>query len=285
MGGATITLRSEWRRPDHCAETRRCLPRRAWPRRHRASALPAAADGEKLPSLERPVDHCTSATLPQHRAAGRTGRISPIPLRERATRADNPKGGPTDSGAPNRDGTRATSGPQVRRRLTIRTKLAAALAVPLTLLAAFAAMQVRGAYARGRSDQASDAGRKVGHGTSRRRERPRERAQLPIVAGHRSGTAGRGQEDHRGADDRSYQPRPRHVPQPAPRSEQGRGRQLRGRAARGQLDNRADSPYGRKARVRHLACQREGRERAVRRLQQAHRQVPRRRPSRGAPDR
>ena len=36
----------------------------------------------------------------------------------------------------------ATSGPQVTRKLTIRTKLAAALAVPLVALAAFAAFQV-----------------------------------------------------------------------------------------------------------------------------------------------
>ncbi len=37
-------------------------------------------------------------------------------------------------------------GPQVTRKLTIRTKLAATLAVPLAALAAFAALQVRSAY-------------------------------------------------------------------------------------------------------------------------------------------
>ena len=42
--------------------------------------------------------------------------------------------------------TRATSGPQVTRKLTIRTKLAATLAVPLVALAAFAALQVRSSY-------------------------------------------------------------------------------------------------------------------------------------------
>ena len=39
----------------------------------------------------------------------------------------------------------------VRRRLTIRTKLAATLAVPLAALASFAALQVRDAY--NRADQ------------------------------------------------------------------------------------------------------------------------------------
>ena len=39
-------------------------------------------------------------------------------------------------------------GSLVRRRLTIRTKLAATLAVPLAALASFAALQVRDAYNR-----------------------------------------------------------------------------------------------------------------------------------------
>jgi hypothetical protein len=71
-------------------------PGRAWPRRHRASALPASSRRREVTdprAVGRPLHERDAAA--RGRGAGRAGQISPIPLRERAARADNPPGGPT----------------------------------------------------------------------------------------------------------------------------------------------------------------------------------------------
>jgi signal transduction histidine kinase len=74
--------------------------------------------------------------------------VCDIGLRAATPDADNPSGGPVGSGRAFETTRGATSGTALTRKLTIRTKLAAALAVPLVALAAFAALQVRSAYDR-----------------------------------------------------------------------------------------------------------------------------------------
>src|SRR3954447_6513098 len=67
-------------------------------------------------------------------------------LREWHGAADNPTGWAVPRNGPHSTTGRWGKGSLVRRRLTIRTKLATTLAVPLAALAGFAAMQVRDAY-------------------------------------------------------------------------------------------------------------------------------------------
>ncbi len=73
-------------------------------------------------------------------------------------------------------------GSLVKRKLTIRTKLAATLAVPLAALASFAALQVRDAYNKSDEVQLQAGSGDLGDGAGRRADRVGERARLRSAA-------------------------------------------------------------------------------------------------------